>query len=165
MAPLAGALGPACRLRRRYAHAPAGALLTGLGAGEWSPLRSRPYAHFFFDFAQGSAPRARRASKHAAPTRTRKRLDWTKRFPTIASVAEGLWSYRSTAIKAVVTGVKAELWPQSVYPQPTAQQPVATSVSLAIQHVARHRRAHRRLDPRGARGPRSATGPTSRNGH
>ena len=44
MAPLAGALGPACRLRRRYAHAPAGALLTGLGAGEWSPLRSRPYA-------------------------------------------------------------------------------------------------------------------------
>ena len=28
--------GPACRLRRRDAHAPAGALLTGLGAGGWS---------------------------------------------------------------------------------------------------------------------------------
>src|SRR6202035_689255 len=39
-APLAGAVGPACRLRRRYAHAPAAALLTGLGAGEWAPLRS-----------------------------------------------------------------------------------------------------------------------------
>src|ERR1700688_3734549 len=46
MNPSPGAVGPACRLRRRYAHAPAAALLTGLGAGEWSPLRSRPYAHF-----------------------------------------------------------------------------------------------------------------------
>jgi hypothetical protein len=35
-----GALGPASRLRRRYAEAPAGALLTGLGAGELSSLRS-----------------------------------------------------------------------------------------------------------------------------
>jgi len=30
------------RLRRRYADAPAAALLTGRGAGEWSPLR---FAH------------------------------------------------------------------------------------------------------------------------
>ena len=28
----------------RYAHPPAATLLTGLGAGEWSPLRSHPYA-------------------------------------------------------------------------------------------------------------------------
>jgi hypothetical protein len=31
------------RRRRRYADPPAAALSTGLGAGEWSPLRSRPY--------------------------------------------------------------------------------------------------------------------------
>ena len=43
--PSPGAVGPASRRwRRRYADAPAAALLTGLGAGEWSPLRSRPYA-------------------------------------------------------------------------------------------------------------------------
>ena len=30
------AVGPASRLRRRYADAPAAALLTGLGAGEWA---------------------------------------------------------------------------------------------------------------------------------
>jgi hypothetical protein len=42
-----GALGPACRLRRRYAHAPAGALLTGLGAGERPSLRSGWYALLF----------------------------------------------------------------------------------------------------------------------
>lgn len=35
-----GAVGPACRLRRRYAHAPAAALLTGLDVGELSSLRS-----------------------------------------------------------------------------------------------------------------------------
>jgi hypothetical protein len=33
-----GALGPACRLRRRYAHAPAGARLAGLGVRELSSL-------------------------------------------------------------------------------------------------------------------------------
>jgi hypothetical protein len=46
MYPSPGALGPACRLRRRYAHAPAGALLTGLRVCEWSPLTLRPYAIF-----------------------------------------------------------------------------------------------------------------------
>jgi hypothetical protein len=39
-----GAVGPACRLRRRYAHALADALLTGLGAGELPPLRYGRYA-------------------------------------------------------------------------------------------------------------------------
>ena len=34
--PSPGAVGPASRLRRRYADAPAAALLTGLGAGEWA---------------------------------------------------------------------------------------------------------------------------------
>ena len=34
--PSPGAVGPASRLRRRDAHAPAAALLTGLGAGEWA---------------------------------------------------------------------------------------------------------------------------------
>src|SRR5712691_5189233 len=41
------AVGPASRLRRRYADAPAAALLTDLGAGEWSPLRSRAHTPFF----------------------------------------------------------------------------------------------------------------------
>jgi hypothetical protein len=36
------------RATGRYAHAPAAALLTGLGAGERSPLRSRPCAVFHF---------------------------------------------------------------------------------------------------------------------
>jgi hypothetical protein len=49
MYPSPGAVGPASHLRRRYADAPAAALLTGLGAGEWSPRRSRPYAHFPFE--------------------------------------------------------------------------------------------------------------------
>jgi hypothetical protein len=40
------AVGPASRLRRRYADAPAAAFLTGLGADGRPPLRSRPYAHF-----------------------------------------------------------------------------------------------------------------------
>jgi hypothetical protein len=42
--PSPGAVDPGSRLRRRYADPPAAALLTGLAAGEWSPLRSRPYA-------------------------------------------------------------------------------------------------------------------------
>src|ERR1043165_5482813 len=42
--PSPGAVGAGSRLRRRYADPPAAALLTGLGAGEWSPLRSPPYA-------------------------------------------------------------------------------------------------------------------------
>jgi hypothetical protein len=47
--PLPGAVGPGSRRRRRrYADPPAAALLTGRGAGGWSPLRSRPYAHFAF---------------------------------------------------------------------------------------------------------------------
>jgi hypothetical protein len=37
--------GHSFRSNRRYADAPAAALLTGLAAGEWSPLRSRPCAH------------------------------------------------------------------------------------------------------------------------
>ncbi len=45
--PSPGAVGPASRLRRRYADAPAAALLTGLGAGEWPALRSSSYAHFY----------------------------------------------------------------------------------------------------------------------
>ena len=44
--PSPGAVGPASRRWRRYADAPAAALLAGLGAGEWSPLCSRPYAVF-----------------------------------------------------------------------------------------------------------------------
>src|SRR5712664_3705306 len=47
--PRPGAIGPVSgrrMRRRRYADAPAAALLTGLGAGEWSPLRSGPYASF-----------------------------------------------------------------------------------------------------------------------
>jgi hypothetical protein len=47
MYPSPGAVDPASRFQRRYADAPAAALLTGLGAGEWSPLRSRPYARIF----------------------------------------------------------------------------------------------------------------------
>jgi hypothetical protein len=39
--PLPGAVGPASRRWRRYADAPAAALLTGRGAGEWR----EPYAH------------------------------------------------------------------------------------------------------------------------
>src|SRR4029077_7368513 len=46
--PSPGAVVPASRLRRRYADAPATALLTGLGVGEWScsflPVGARPYA-------------------------------------------------------------------------------------------------------------------------
>src|SRR5450432_1132233 len=41
-----GAVGPASRLRRRYADAPTVALLTGLATREWSPLALRPYASF-----------------------------------------------------------------------------------------------------------------------
>jgi hypothetical protein len=46
--PSPGAVGPAPAAvrRRHYVGAPAAALLTGLGAGEWSSLRSRPYALF-----------------------------------------------------------------------------------------------------------------------
>jgi ParB family chromosome partitioning protein len=56
-----GAVGPASRRRtrrRRYADAPAAALLTGLTAREWSPLALRPYASFFCEELWGSAPRA-----------------------------------------------------------------------------------------------------------
>src|ERR1700682_1364316 len=58
--------------RRRYAVAPAGALLTGLGAGEWSPLRSRPYAHFFilvfcFFFFYWAPPLARSQHPNTEP--------------------------------------------------------------------------------------------------
>jgi hypothetical protein len=42
---LGAALGPACRLRRRYAHAPAGAFFRS-AIGGWSPLRSHPCAVF-----------------------------------------------------------------------------------------------------------------------
>jgi len=41
LCPSPGAVGPASRLWRRYADAPAAALLTGLGAGEW--LRHMPF--------------------------------------------------------------------------------------------------------------------------
>ena len=37
-----------CASDRRYADAPAAALLAGLGAGEWPPLRSRPCAVYLF---------------------------------------------------------------------------------------------------------------------
>ena len=58
---LPGAVGPASRRRmrrRRYADAPAAALLTGLTAREWSPLALRPCASFFLEELWGSAPRA-----------------------------------------------------------------------------------------------------------
>jgi hypothetical protein len=40
LCPSPGAVGPASRLRRRYADAPAATLLTGLGTGEWPRFRS-----------------------------------------------------------------------------------------------------------------------------
>jgi hypothetical protein len=40
--------GSRSRLRRRYADAPAAALLTGLATREWSPLALRPYASFLY---------------------------------------------------------------------------------------------------------------------
>jgi hypothetical protein len=64
MAPFGGAVGPAYRLRRRYADAPAAALLTGLGAalGPVSRLRRRyadaPAGAFFLvAFATATATR------------------------------------------------------------------------------------------------------------
>jgi hypothetical protein len=54
--PSPGAVGPGSRRgRRRYAGPPTAALLTGLRAGRWSPLRSRPCAPFSFLFSQGPA--------------------------------------------------------------------------------------------------------------
>jgi len=44
LTPSPGIAGPASPPAAGYAVAPCGALLTGLGACEWSPLRSRPYA-------------------------------------------------------------------------------------------------------------------------
>jgi hypothetical protein len=49
MHPSPGAVGPASRLWRRYAGAPAAALLTGLGAGEWALLRSAHTPIICFD--------------------------------------------------------------------------------------------------------------------
>jgi hypothetical protein len=43
--------GPGSRLRRRYADPPAAALLTGLGAGGWSPLIAINYNIFEFGLA------------------------------------------------------------------------------------------------------------------
>jgi hypothetical protein len=40
--PSPGAVDPGSRRRRRYADVPTAARLTGLGAGEWSALRSHP---------------------------------------------------------------------------------------------------------------------------
>jgi hypothetical protein len=74
--PSPGALGPAFpRLRSaserrgRYANAPAGAPLTGLGAGDWPALRSGSYAHFAFDWKRGVPPHAVKteASKKRGP--------------------------------------------------------------------------------------------------
>lgn len=42
--PSPGAVGPASRQRRRYADAPAAALITGLGVRDWPTLRIRPDA-------------------------------------------------------------------------------------------------------------------------
>jgi hypothetical protein len=74
MNPSPGAVGPASprplhsssERRGRYADAPAAALLTGLGAGEWPPLRCGPCAVIFFEFLRGAAPRARKGAR-AAP--------------------------------------------------------------------------------------------------
>jgi len=70
MDPSPGALGPASprplhasRERRgRYADAPAGALLTGRGAGEWPALRSGSCAHLSFDGKRGLRPPAVKAT-------------------------------------------------------------------------------------------------------
>lgn len=67
-----GAVGPASRLRRRYADAPAAALLTGLATREWPPLALRPYASFSVEELWGAAPRAHQgeapACADAAPS-------------------------------------------------------------------------------------------------
>jgi hypothetical protein len=92
--PSPGALGPACRLRRRYAHAPAGALLTGLGAGEWSPLRSRPYAAFCLK-GKGRCPsqaQEGRASLRCGRTKTLLRL-LPPLFATGAGVMAGAMTF------------------------------------------------------------------------
>src|SRR6266446_1971805 len=74
--PSPGAVGPASRPKkgRRYADAPAAALLTGLGVAVGPACRLRRcYAHapaaafFLFGFLRGSTPRARKASKHCPP--------------------------------------------------------------------------------------------------
>src|SRR6266446_3791714 len=74
--PSPGAVGPASRPKkgRRYADAPAAALLTGLGVAVGPACRLRrcfahaPAAAFFlFGFLRGSTPRARKASKHCPP--------------------------------------------------------------------------------------------------
>jgi hypothetical protein len=73
MNPSPGAVGPASRLRRRYADAPTAALLTGLGAGEWLrfALAIRPYSLF----ERGLRPLAVKA-KQWRKTRSLRPVAW-----------------------------------------------------------------------------------------
>jgi DDE family transposase len=66
-----GAVGPASRLRRRYADALRLPLLTGLATRKWSPLGAPPIRFFFLLKNYWAPPLARKSKAPAMPAPTR----------------------------------------------------------------------------------------------
>jgi hypothetical protein len=94
-----GAVGPASRLRRRYADAPAAALLTGLATREWSPLALRPHASFSIEELWGSAPRAHQGEAPANAGADPSGIPGLPRFltPSILAGSHALVQTRSSS--------------------------------------------------------------------